>query len=207
MKADKGTREKLIASAKAEFMEKGYAKASLRKICANAGVTTGALYFFFQDKEDLFAAIVEKPAAELLKIMHNHFQEDERTLSDPNVYEYQKGDHDDIAELLVRHLYANYDAFLLLLTKAQGTRFEHVLDQIVEVTEKNYLQTAKSMVAQMPETEVNEYMGHWMAHISIDAFVHLLTHKLDEKEALLHSRMMMDYIVKGWMEMVLVGKN
>lgn len=46
MGADRETKEKLLASAKAEFMEKGYAKASLRKICANAGVTTGALYFF-----------------------------------------------------------------------------------------------------------------------------------------------------------------
>lgn len=188
-------------------MEKGYEKASLRKICANAGVTTGAIYFFFQDKEDLFAAIVEKPATELLEILHNHFQEDEQVLSGPNVYEYQKGDHDDIAELLIHHLYANYDAFLLLLTKAQGTRFEHVLDQIVEATEKNYLQAAKNMAAQMTDMEVNEYMGHWMAHISIDAFVHLLTHKLDEKAALLHSKMMMDYIVKGWMELVLVRKD
>ena len=46
MGADRETKEKLLASAKTEFMEKGYAKASLRKICANAGVTTGALYLF-----------------------------------------------------------------------------------------------------------------------------------------------------------------
>ena len=155
----------------------------------------------------MFATIVEKPATELLKIIHSHFQAEEQVLSGSNVYEYQKGDHDDIVELLIHHLYANYDAFLLLLTKAQGTRFEHVLDQIVEATEKSYLQTAESMAARMPEMKVNEYMGHWMAHMSIDAFVHLLTHKLDEKTALLHSKMMMDYIVKGWMEMVLVRKD
>ena len=40
MGADKETREKLIDSARKEFMEKGYNKASLRKICADAGVTT-----------------------------------------------------------------------------------------------------------------------------------------------------------------------
>lgn len=188
-------------------MEKGYTKASLRKICANAGVTTGALYFFFQDKEDLFAAIVEKPATELLQIMQNHFLEDEQVVSGSNAYEYQKGDHDDIAELLVHHLYENYDAFLLLLTKAQGTRFEHLLDEIVEVTEKNCLQTVKNMAAQMPEMKVNEYMGHWMAHMTIDAYVHLLTHVTDEQTAFIYSKMMMDYIVKGWLEMVLAGKD
>ena len=35
------TREKLLESAMAEFSENGYMKASLRKICADAGVTTG----------------------------------------------------------------------------------------------------------------------------------------------------------------------
>ena len=40
--------------AKEEFMEKGYNKASLRSICSKAGITTGALYFFFENKEDLY---------------------------------------------------------------------------------------------------------------------------------------------------------
>ena len=35
------TREKLLESAMAEFSENGYMKASLRKICADAGVTGG----------------------------------------------------------------------------------------------------------------------------------------------------------------------
>ena len=59
------TREKLLESAMAEFSENGYMKASLRKICADAGVTTGALYFFFKNKNDLFKAIVDEPLKEL----------------------------------------------------------------------------------------------------------------------------------------------
>ena len=97
MKTERETKEKLIVSAKAEFMEKGYAKASLRKICANAGVTTGALYFFFDDKQDLFRAIVEPPLAALVEMIEEHFAEDEEILSLPNAYEHQEGDHDEIA--------------------------------------------------------------------------------------------------------------
>ena len=51
-------RKLLIEAAKKEFLEKGYNKASLRNICANAGMTTGALYFFFSNKEDLYESIV-----------------------------------------------------------------------------------------------------------------------------------------------------
>ena len=58
MKQDKETRSKLLQSAREEFVEKGYMKASLRNICKNAGVTTGALYFFFEDKAALFDAVI-----------------------------------------------------------------------------------------------------------------------------------------------------
>ena len=48
------TRRRLLQSAEQEFALQGYDKASLRQICTSAGVTTGALYFFFDNKEDLF---------------------------------------------------------------------------------------------------------------------------------------------------------
>ncbi|MGN0350156.1 MAG: TetR family transcriptional regulator, partial [Roseburia sp.] len=53
----KQTRQRLIECAKAEFLEKDYQHASLRKICESAGVTTGAFYFSFENKEALFRAI------------------------------------------------------------------------------------------------------------------------------------------------------
>ncbi|MEI3492337.1 MAG: TetR family transcriptional regulator [Blautia sp.] len=47
----KQTEQKLIRSGRAEFLEKGYAKANLRDICKAARVTTGAFYFSFENKE------------------------------------------------------------------------------------------------------------------------------------------------------------
>ena len=67
--SDNETRQKLIDSAKKEFFENGFAKASLRKICTNAGVTTGALYFFFKNKDDLFSAIVAPPLIKLKELL------------------------------------------------------------------------------------------------------------------------------------------
>jgi AcrR family transcriptional regulator len=52
------TKRSLVASATEEFAEYGYEGASLRQICSKAGVTTGALYFFFDSKEDLFKSVV-----------------------------------------------------------------------------------------------------------------------------------------------------
>ncbi len=52
------TRRRLVESATEEFAEKGYDGASLRQICSKAGVTTGALYFFYENKEGLFRQVI-----------------------------------------------------------------------------------------------------------------------------------------------------
>lgn len=204
MGTDRETKEKLLASAKTEFMEKGYSKASLRKICANAGVTTGALYFFFKDKEDLFRSIVEKPLRDLLEMMSMHFAEDAQLLSEMDGYVYSDGDHEELVQLLIRHLYANRDAFLLLLTKSQGTAFESCIDEVVEKIEKGYRIMAERMAEKTPGMQVNSYMLHWMTHMNIDAFIHLLTHEPDGQKAFCHMCRIIDYLVKGWMELILI---
>lgn len=51
-KSEQNTKELLLKAGREEFLEKGYEKASLRAICKRAGVTTGAVYFFFDSKEE-----------------------------------------------------------------------------------------------------------------------------------------------------------
>ena len=52
------TRQALLDSAHALFMEKGYARASLDEIASAARVTKGALYHHFDGKQSLFEAVL-----------------------------------------------------------------------------------------------------------------------------------------------------
>ena len=65
--ADKTIEPKILESAKAEFLSKPYEDVSLREICSKAGVTTGALYKRFTNKEALFDALVA-PTLKWLRI-------------------------------------------------------------------------------------------------------------------------------------------
>ena len=65
---DKNVASELLASAKRAFLEEGFEGAALRKICSDAGVTTGAVYFFFHSKEELFDALVKSTVEETKRL-------------------------------------------------------------------------------------------------------------------------------------------
>ena len=70
------TKTRLLQAATEEFAEFGYEKSSLRRICKNAEVTTGALYFFFQDKEDLFQSVIAPVTEPILQMMESHYEKE-----------------------------------------------------------------------------------------------------------------------------------
>lgn len=53
------TREDLLLAALDTFYDRGVSRASLNEIAQNAGVTRGALYWHFKNKEDLFDALFQ----------------------------------------------------------------------------------------------------------------------------------------------------
>src|SRR4051794_10716993 len=54
------TRRGLLKAARKLFGRKGYASTSVDEVVRAAGVTKGALYHHFRDKDDLFKAVVEQ---------------------------------------------------------------------------------------------------------------------------------------------------
>lgn len=52
------TTRTLVATARALFAEKGYPNVTLGDVLAKAGVSKGALYHYFESKEDLFRAVL-----------------------------------------------------------------------------------------------------------------------------------------------------
>lgn len=201
------TRDLLIESGKREFLEKGYMKASLRKICSDVGVTTGAVYFLFEDKEDLFAAIVEPPFKELIIMVSEHFANDFELVSAQDwTGELEDDSHMEMAERILHHLYSHYDEFMILLTKAQGSRFENCIDELIELTEKKYHLMAKEILRRFDGYKINEYMCHWHIHMCVDAFTHLLLHEPNEQKAKKHIGLIINFIVKSAMSMIIAKR-
>ena len=61
------TRRRLVEAAAAVFARRGFHGASVDAIAAEAGVTTGALYWHFAGKEELFLAVADERVAQRVR--------------------------------------------------------------------------------------------------------------------------------------------
>ncbi len=66
-KLDPERQERLFESAAEEFGEKGYDAASLNRILERSGMSKSSLYYYFDDKADLFTTVLERALAFLFK--------------------------------------------------------------------------------------------------------------------------------------------
>ena len=63
---DAPRRQTILAAAAAELGDRGFADASYNRIIARAGISKGAMYYYFADKDDLYRTVLDAAAAMLL---------------------------------------------------------------------------------------------------------------------------------------------
>jgi AcrR family transcriptional regulator len=63
------TRQKVLDAARALFAERGYEPATIRDIAKGAGMSTGAVFANFQDKAELFEAVLTEDLARLAETL------------------------------------------------------------------------------------------------------------------------------------------
>ena len=60
-------RSKLLKAAEEVFIEHGYEKTTMKHVMDKAGVSRGGLYQYFDNKEDLFEALIEGEQKEAIE--------------------------------------------------------------------------------------------------------------------------------------------
>ena len=196
------TKKKILESAMAEFLEKGFMNASLRTIAANAGLTTGAMYRHFKDKDALFCALVDDAieaatkAVMMADVSHHldltnlvsekHFEEENRLTNE-----------------LLNYIFDNFDAFTLLLTKAAGSTHEHFQEEICNLHTNKCEETFNWMYENHISTKkIDRMTVHFIASTIINAFMEIITHKMTKKAAFQYIENITEFTRYGMMHMM-----
>jgi TetR/AcrR family transcriptional regulator, transcriptional repressor of aconitase len=65
-------RREILAGARVSFARHGYEGATVRRLEEEIGLSRGAIFHHFRDKESLFLAVAEDDAAEMVQIVAEH---------------------------------------------------------------------------------------------------------------------------------------
>lgn len=156
---------RILDSAKKEFLAHGFEKASLKAICEDAGVTTGALYKRYKGKEDLFCAVVADTFAALDDFVEKKSSVPACTLPDDLLIKaWEMGE--SMLEWF-RFLYQYHDGFILLISGAAGTRyanFQHDFAEKMAAKTYEYFLEAKKRGLTKADISIEEM------HILLSAF-------------------------------------
>lgn len=176
------TQKNLIKAAISEFAEHGYQKSSLRRICAKAGVTTGALYFFFEDKEDLFTSVVAPVTNTVLTLMKEHY---ETELASP-AEELITDEREDVraGEEFIEFYYRNKILVNIVLDNQEHPAVKEFFEQLTELMNRQTILLLKTLAPDSLDSPIfNECTVHWFSHMLIDSVIHILSHDFDEPRA------------------------
>ena len=137
-KYDRSVVDDLLRSAKEYFLKRGYEKASLRQICSGAGVTTGALYFSFENKEALFDALVGPTLQKLDAILD---EVEQKVLKEGG----KNFDANKFNDFIFKFLIDNKDGIRLLMARAEGSQYEDFAQKIHRHIERLMAHFAKTV--------------------------------------------------------------
>ena len=201
------TKQKIQAAALAEFLDKGFLGASLRQIVKNAGVTTGAFYGYFSSKEALFASIVEPHAAALM----GRFMEAQTSFAElPETEQpgHMGQESADYVQWMVDYICQHHEPVKLLLTKAEGTSYEHFVHNMVEVEVEytlRYMEVLRRLGQNVPE--LSRSLCHIIASGMFNGMFEIVVHDMPREQAMRDVDQFRAFYTSGWLALMQNGRD
>ena len=175
------TKQQLLTAAREEFAARGFQGSSLRRICAAAGVTTGALYFFFQGKDDLFAAVLAQVTEPLTRLVEEHYRA-ERSSSRRDSSQGAEADFQAVKQILDLY-FRSRETWDILLAHQSHPAVRDFLEKVNRVSTEQYL----ALLGDADPFAVRQFV-----HMQTDAMLTLLEQDFTPQEMLGHA----DTVVK-----------
>ncbi len=177
---------KILVSAKEEFLQKGFAEASLREICQKAGVTTGALYKRFSGKEELFTAVLEPTLKDINALSEaveqSNYEHLERAEMQA-VWDMSEATH----QRWIEFLYSRYDGFKLLLCCSAGSVYANFLNDFVAENTKHTLAFVEKAFARgLTKNRIDEDELHILLTAYWSTLFETIIHDFSKEKALHH---------------------
>ena len=175
------TKECILQAAREEFALRGFQGSSLRRICAAAGVTTGALYFFFQGKDDLFETVLSTVTRPVTAFLKEHYVS-ERGFAEKSLGQGEQEDLEVTVQLIDLY-FENRLTWDIILTHQSHPAVRRFLEDYVQYSTDHYMD-----ILTMAGRPTDRFTVHLFAHTQADAFLTLIAQDYTRDEMVEHSK-------------------
>ena len=197
MTKDASTLERILDCSKREFLQNGFKNASLRSIASEAGLTTGAVYGYFESKDAIFEALVN-PDCERIEEIFTALSQNYYDKSG-NISEISAQKSIDDIHRVYSYIYANYDDFRLLLCCAEGSAKSDFVHTIVDYEVEHtlaYLERVK--VQKKLDFHIDKTTIHIISDSYVNALLEPVRHNMDMETAIKNVELLGRFYTAGW---------
>ena len=192
----------ILECAKEEFMQKGFADASMRTIAEKAGFTTGMLYSRFADKNELFSALVKEGADKLYSYFSDVQEEFAEFPATQQVAEMQTYTSSKM-RTVIDIIYEYFDTFKLIVCHSAGSSYDRYIDRMIEYETDS---TERFMrVLQENGTSVKTVrrdINHMLASALFNGIFEVVAHDFPKEDALEYVYAVCDFFFAGWQRLL-----
>ena len=186
----------IIRAAYEEFLSCGFQKASLHRIAENAGVTTGAIYTRYKNKDALFVSLLQDFIGRLKEIFA------------PTEAEYEKAGRLGTTEALlsaidfeeriyIKLLTEHYDDCTLFFSRSDGSSVETMLSELMQEKTKQTVAFFSHVYGKAPnEDAIRLLMGSQFWY-----FRKLLDEHLEADKMLECLHTLLGFFNAGWQQL------
>lgn len=192
------THKKILDSGKLNFLSYGFERANLRKICKDAGVTTGAFYRHFEDKNELFDSLVEPLVNMIVSNFQNYEKFSIRSIETNQKENVAKVHVDGTIETAL-FLFKNKEIYNLLINCSYGTKYADFLEQLTNM-ESNTRMKMQKFSCEKGENfnEISDKGFHIINHAHFLALTEVVLHSDSEQELIENARLVSSFFSAGW---------
>ncbi len=183
-------REKILETARNEFIRVGFKDASIRNIAAVAGVSKSNMYTYFKSKDELFSEVVKPTVnrvAYLLKLMETPENFSKET--------YGFGYHIEMISYLADFIRENRHNLKLLFFKAHGSVYERYVNDMIGKYTALTIKAIPIFGRKMgfENKDVSKFFVHSMVSSNINFIKEILMHELSHADIIRYGRELMTY--------------
>lgn len=170
----------------------------MRRIAENSGVTAGALYKHFNNKEDMFSALVEPTISELMAKYREFCEQGYEVMKCGDVQRLWNESESE-TKWLMSFIYDRFEAFKLLVCRSHGTRFENFVHDMSLLEERSTLDYFERMKQyDMTVNELSKKEFHMLVTANVSALFEAVIRDFSREEAMHYAETLDAFFSAGW---------